>query len=82
MVQTSFQQESLPPGIESGDRLNRYEFERRYNAMHSLQKAELIEGVVYLPAALSFRRHSQPHANLILWLGRVSMYLCPWMKGM
>ena len=45
MVQTSFQQESLPPGLESGDRLNRYEFERRYNAMYSLQKAELIEGV-------------------------------------
>lgn len=69
MVQTPFQQESLPPALESGDRLNRYEFERRYNAMHSLKKAELIEGVVYLPAALRFRSHSQPHANLIIWLG-------------
>jgi len=69
MVQTSFQQESLPPALESGDRLNRYEFERRYHAMPSLQKAELIEGVVYLPAALRFRSHGQPHANLILWLG-------------
>jgi len=69
MVQTSFQQESLPPALESGDRLNRYEFERRYNGMPSLQKAELIEGVVYLPAALRFRSHSQPHANLIIWLG-------------
>ncbi len=68
MVQTSFQQESLPPGLESGDRLNRYEFERRYNAMHSLQKAELIEGVVYLPAALRFRSHAEPHGNLIGWL--------------
>ncbi|WP_446401524.1 hypothetical protein [Coleofasciculus sp. C1-SOL-03] len=48
MVQRSFQQESLPPALESGDRLNLYEFERRYNAMHSLKKAELIEGVVYL----------------------------------
>ncbi|MEQ8968888.1 MAG: Uma2 family endonuclease [Coleofasciculus sp. C1-SOL-03] len=69
MVKTSFQQESLLPSLESGDRLNRYEFERRYNAMSSLKKAELIEGVVYLPAALRFRSHSQPHANLILWLG-------------
>ncbi|MFP4102425.1 Uma2 family endonuclease [Coleofasciculus sp.] len=69
MVQTPFQQESLLPSLESGDRLNRYEFERRYNAMPSLQKAELIEGVVYLPAALRFRSHSQPHAKLILWLG-------------
>ncbi|MFP4124977.1 MAG: Uma2 family endonuclease [Coleofasciculus sp.] len=69
MVKTPFQQESLLPSLESGDRLNRYEFERRYNAMPSLQKAELIEGVVYLPAALRFRSHSQPHAKLILWLG-------------
>lgn len=68
MVQTSFQQESLLPGLESGDRLNRYEFERRYNTMHSLQKAELIEGVVYLPAALRFRRHAEPHGNLMGWL--------------
>jgi len=68
MVQTSFQQESLPPALESGDRLNRYEFEHRYNAMHSLQKAELIEGVVYLPAALRFRSHAEPHGNLIGWL--------------
>lgn len=36
---------SLPP-LENGDRLNRYEFERRYNAMPKVKKAELIEGVV------------------------------------
>ena len=30
------------------DRLNRHEFERRYNAMLSLKKAELIEGYVSL----------------------------------
>ena len=44
MVKTPFHQESLPiPPLESGDRLNRYEFERRYKAMPSLKKAELIE---------------------------------------
>ncbi len=37
----------LPP-LESGDRLTRYEFERRYTKMPHLKKAELIEGVVYL----------------------------------
>jgi Uma2 family endonuclease len=69
MVKTPFQQESgaIPP-LESGDRLNRYEFERRYNAMLSLKKAELIEGVVYLPAALRFRSHAEPHGNLMGWL--------------
>jgi hypothetical protein len=43
---------------QSADRLNRYEFERRYNAMPNLKKAELIEGIVYMPAALRFKSHS------------------------
>jgi hypothetical protein len=38
---------SLPP-LENGDRLNRYEFERRYDAMSKIKKAELIERVVYM----------------------------------
>ena len=69
MVKTPPQQKHQPiPPLESGDRLNRYEFERRYNAMPHLRKAELIEGVVYVPAALRFRSHGQPHGNLIGWL--------------
>ena len=59
---------SIIPPLENGDRLNRYEFERRYAAMPHLKKAELIEGVVYMPAALRFRSHGQPHANTIGWL--------------
>ena len=70
MVETPPQQKpKLTPPLESGDRLNSYEFERRYNAMPHLRKAELIEGVVYVPAALRFRSHGQPHGNLIIWLG-------------
>jgi hypothetical protein len=42
--------------LENGDRLSRDEFERRYNAMPGLHKAELIEGIVYLPAALRFKK--------------------------
>ncbi|MBW4506221.1 MAG: Uma2 family endonuclease [Scytonematopsis contorta HA4267-MV1] len=57
------------PSLENGDRLNRSEFERRYAAMPHLKKAELIEGVVYMAAALRFRNHGQPHGNLIIWLG-------------
>ena len=56
------------PPLENGDRLTRYEFERRYAAMPKLKKAELIEGVVYVPAALRFKSHGQPHANIIGWL--------------
>ena len=36
----------IPP-LESGNRLSWHEFERRYDAMPHLKKAELIEGVVY-----------------------------------
>lgn len=68
MVKTPPAQKLLPP-LENGDRLNRYEFERRYNAMPHLKKAELIEGVVYMAAALRFRSHGQPHGWLITWLG-------------
>ena len=53
----------------SADRLNRYEFERRYNAMPNLKKAELIEGIVYIPAAVRFKSHSQPHGWIVAWLG-------------
>jgi Uma2 family endonuclease len=68
MVKTPFYQESLPiPPLDSGDRLNRYEFERRYSTMPSLKKAELIEGVVYAAAALRFRSHAEPHGNLMGW---------------
>ena len=35
------------PRLENGDKLTRREFERRYNAMPNLKKAELIEGIVY-----------------------------------
>jgi Uma2 family endonuclease len=65
----------LPP-LESGDsasadwsvRLSRAEFERRYAAMPDLKKAELIEGVVYMGSPVH-AIHSQPHANIITWLG-------------
>jgi len=58
----------IPP-LESGDRLSRHEFERRYTAMPHLKKAELIEGVVYVSSPLRFKSHGQPHGDLIIWLG-------------
>ncbi|MBE9117513.1 Uma2 family endonuclease [Lusitaniella coriacea LEGE 07157] len=58
---------NLPP-LESGDRLTRYEFERRYWAMPSTKKAELIEGVVYVASPVRTTRHGRPHAAIIGWL--------------
>jgi len=59
--------EPTPP-LENGDRLTRAEFERRYTAMPELKKAELIEGVVYMPSPVSFRRHGRPHIHVAGWL--------------
>lgn len=56
------------PILEPGDRLTRAEFERRYEAMPHLKKAELIEGIVYMPAAVRFRKHGSPHSRIIGWL--------------
>jgi Uma2 family endonuclease len=61
--------DDVVPALENGDRLTRAEFERRYEAMPHLKKAELIEGVVYVPSPVRHRQHSSPHAHLITWLG-------------
>lgn len=58
----------IPP-LEAGDRLTRAEFERRYHAMPGLKRAELIEGVVYMPSPVRLRRHGEPHNIVNTWLG-------------
>jgi Uma2 family endonuclease len=57
-----------PPELENGDQLTRAEFERRYEAMPHLKKAELIEGVVHMPSPVRHKRHSLPHSSLVGWL--------------
>ncbi|MBE9100795.1 Uma2 family endonuclease [Vacuolonema iberomarrocanum] len=56
------------PPLESGDRLTRSEFERRYAGAAQIQKAELIEGRVFVASPLRFRQHSEPHSRLHGWL--------------
>jgi hypothetical protein len=56
------------PRLENGDQLDRLEFERRYNAMPEINKAQLIEGVVYMPSPVRHHHHSNPHFNLIGWM--------------
>lgn len=50
-----------PPVLESGDRLSRNEFERRYRARPDIKKAELIEGVVYVASPVRIEWHGIPH---------------------
>ena len=55
--------------LESGDRLRRDEFERRYHAMPGVKKAELIDGIVYIPSPVRLKRHGRPHVLIVTWLG-------------
>ncbi|MEO1520462.1 MAG: Uma2 family endonuclease [Cyanobacteria bacterium J06633_2] len=66
MVATS---KPIIPPLENGDHLTRSEFERRYTAMPNMKCAELIEGVVYMAAALRANSHGNPHALIVAWLG-------------
>jgi Uma2 family endonuclease len=56
------------PPLRQGDRLTRAEFERRYDAMPGVKKAELIEGTVSMPSPVTIEKHSSPHAILVGWL--------------
>jgi Uma2 family endonuclease len=60
---------SVAPPLQPGDHLTREEFERRYDATPNLKKAELIEGIVYMPPPVSHVGHSQPHASLVTLAG-------------
>ncbi len=59
---------TTPHPLESGDRLSRAEFERRYEAMPQLKKAELVEGVVYVGSPVRHQIHSRPNAIIVAWL--------------
>lgn len=69
LIRRVTQLQVTPPPLENGDRLTRAEFERRYEAMPHLKKAELIEGVVYMPSPVHFERHAEKHSQIITWLG-------------
>lgn len=57
------------PALAAGDYMTRPEFERRYHAHPELKKAELIEGIVYLPSPVRADKHGDPHFDMIGWLG-------------
>ena len=62
-------QTMVGPPLQSGDRLTRAEFERRYEAMPEHSKAELIEGVVYMASPVRAKNHARPHGIIMTWLG-------------
>jgi len=54
--------------LEAGDHLTREEFHRRYCARPDIRKAELIDGVVYVPSPLRGDYHGRPHGLIMFWL--------------
>jgi Uma2 family endonuclease len=57
------------PNLESGDRLSREEFHQRYLERADIKKAELVEGVVYLPSPVRANVHGEPNGCMIVWIG-------------
>lgn len=59
---------NLPLLLRDGDRLTRDEFLRRWEEMPDLKRAELIDGVVYMPSPVS-DFHDEYHSRTSCWLG-------------
>jgi hypothetical protein len=57
----------IPP-LQPGDHMTAEEFHCRYLAMPDLKKAELIDGVVFMPSPISIEGHGSPHVDLAGWL--------------
>ena len=75
-------QKSPIPPLRDGDRMDAAEFLRRYAADRSIYSAELLKGIVHVTRwrehengeemivpPVSAEDHSQPHSDLITWLG-------------
>lgn len=61
-------QEERIPFLENGDCLDGEEFLRRWEAMPEVKQAELVEGVVFINAAVRFRSHGTPASAVVAWL--------------
>ncbi len=55
--------------LENGDRLLAGEFLRRYERMPEVKKAELIDGIVYMPSPVRVFQHGVPDSLIQMWLG-------------
>ena len=57
---------TVPPLVE-GQRLDQAEFHRRYEAMPPETRAELIDGVVFMPSPVG-PEHGRDHMPALVWL--------------
>ena len=65
--------ERISQPLVAGEKLSREEFLRRWEALPNLTRAELLEGVVYLPSALNIAHGS--HDSLAnYWLAHYARF--------
>ena len=62
------------PTLENGDHLTVEVFMRRYEAAKEVRKAQLIEGIVYMPSPVRADAHAKPDGILQLWLGTYALH--------
>ena len=74
------EREATVPPLNNGDRLTRAEFERIYEAHPEIKKAELIEGVVYMPSPARYLEHGEPLFGRN-WLAQHVQSCYSWCKG-
>lgn len=68
MIQTPTPRTTSPLPLRDGERLSQTEFHRRYASLPHINKAQLIEGIVYMPSPVRFTQHGQPQSDLSAWL--------------
>jgi Uma2 family endonuclease len=61
------------PLLENGDRMKAAEFEARYSAMPHVRRADLLNGVVYMPSPTRYESHATPHGMATTWVGNYCM---------
>jgi Uma2 family endonuclease len=54
--------------LENGAVMSREEFHRLFAECEDFERAELIEGVVYLPSPVKVDRHARQHKLILAWL--------------
>lgn len=64
---------SEPAVLENGDRLPAAEFLRRFDTMPDVKKAELIQGIVYMPSPVRAPQHGDPDSLMQTWLGNYAI---------
>ena len=62
------------PPLENGDRMKAAEFEARYAAMPHVKRADLLNGVVYMPSPTRYEAHAQPHIMMAAWIDNYCMF--------